>query len=78
VTFNPLAKAPQKKGIVPSGSVTFHDGTTPLGTVTLANGMASLSTSTLSAGSHTIRAIYSGDNTFNPNQARNLVQVVNP
>jgi parallel beta-helix repeat protein len=48
-------------GVMPTGTVTFMDGSTPLGTVPLSNGMASLSLSTLAAGGHTITAVYSGD-----------------
>ncbi|MBC8008623.1 MAG: Ig-like domain repeat protein [Burkholderiales bacterium] len=44
---------------VPTGAVTFLDGTTPLGTGTLdASGVATLSTSALLAGSHAITATY--------------------
>jgi hypothetical protein len=59
----------------PTGTVTFLDGTTVLGTVALntnggvvvgfqLTGTAALTINTLSGGSHTITAVYSGDNTF--------------
>ena len=63
---------------VPTGTVNFLDGTTSLGTVALTAGVATLTTSALSAGTHQIVAAYSGDATFNPNDAKPLVQVVNP
>ena len=49
-------------GGVPSGTVTFLDGTTSIGSATLGtNGIASISVSTLSLGQHTLTAVYSGD-----------------
>jgi hypothetical protein len=50
---------------VPTGSVTFTDGTTVLGTVTLnASAQATLSTAALSVGTHSITASYGGDANF--------------
>jgi hypothetical protein len=49
---------------VPTGSVTFLDGTTSLGTVPLTAGVATLTTSTLSIATHSITAMYSGDTNF--------------
>ena len=46
---------------LPAGAVTFYEGTTALGTVTLVNGQAHFTTSTLALGSHSIKAIYSGN-----------------
>jgi sugar lactone lactonase YvrE len=46
---------------VPTGTVSFLDGTTPLGQGVLSNGVATLSTSSLTAGNHTITAVYSGN-----------------
>lgn len=52
----------------PTGTVTFLDGTTVLGTsaLTQVNGQlqATFTTSTLTSGSHTITAVYNGDDTF--------------
>ncbi len=45
---------------VPTGSVTFYDGTTAIGTGALSNGVASYSTSSLTVGSHSITAVYAG------------------
>ena len=51
---------------ISTGTVTFYDGTTLLGTVSVAGGSASLAlgATSLSPGSHTIRAVYSGDGNF--------------
>jgi hypothetical protein len=49
---------------VPSGSVTFVDGSTQLGTPSLALGQATFSTSSLSIGSHSITASYGGNSSF--------------
>jgi YVTN family beta-propeller protein len=47
---------------IPTGTVTFLDGSTSLGTAPLgSNGQATFFTQTLSAGSHTITANYNGD-----------------
>ena len=45
---------------VPTGTVTFEDGSTILGTQTLSGGVATFSTTALALGSHTIVAYYSG------------------
>lgn len=51
--------------VMPSGTVTFLDGTSSLGNGTLdKNGVASLSLSTLTAGTHNITASYTGTSNF--------------
>ncbi|MCB0186881.1 MAG: Ig-like domain repeat protein [Caldilineaceae bacterium] len=69
----------------PTGSITFFDGTTTLGTVALANGcgvngpvcrQASLETNVLSAGTHTITAKYSGDESFTEATSELLQQTI--
>ncbi len=61
----------------PTGSVTFNEGTTALGAaVSLTNGQAKLQINTLSAGSHTIRAVYSGDTFFRTSTSTPIVQNV--
>ena len=47
-----------------TGTVQFLDGSTVLGTATIASGSAALSISTLSVGSHSIKAVYSGDSNY--------------
>ncbi len=68
--------------VVPTGTVTFLDGTTQIGTGTLAaagaaSAAATFQTSALSAGTHTIVASYAGDaNNFSSTSAP-LAQTVN-
>ncbi len=51
---------------IPTGDVTFFDGTTALGTATVdTSGNASLDVSDLAVGSHAITVSYSGDAQFN-------------
>ena len=50
---------------IPTGTVTFLDGTSSIGSSSLSSGVASLSTSALAAGTHNITAQYSGDSNFN-------------
>ncbi len=65
VTFT--ATVTSTKGKIPDGElVTFYDGKTVLGSATLANEQAAYTTSTLSAKTHTIKATYPGDGTFEP------------
>jgi hypothetical protein len=44
-----------------TGTVQIFDGGTSLGTATLTNGTGSFTTSALAAGTHSIKAVYSGD-----------------
>ncbi len=48
---------------VPTGTVTFYDGTTSLSTATLSSGIATYATSSLGIGTHSITASYTGDAT---------------
>ena len=49
---------------IPTGTVSFMDGSTVLGTAALVNGAATFTTSSLALGSHIITADYSGDSNF--------------
>jgi hypothetical protein len=50
---------------VPTGSVTFNNGTTVFGTATLAStGVATFTSTTLSAGAYSVVAQYAGDTTY--------------
>jgi streptogramin lyase len=61
----------------PTGSVQFQvDGNNLGGPVSLVNGSASLTTATLTAGSHTVTAIYSGDDGFFTSASDPLVETV--
>lgn len=58
-----------------TGTIIFFDGTTPIsGNLPLISGTAAFTTSELSAGSHSISAQYSGDDTFNSGSSNALVQ----
>lgn len=62
---------------MPSGQVTFYDGTNELGTATLgATGVAYLSTAGLSTGSHTITAQYAGDANYAASTSGDVTVVV--
>ncbi len=53
-------------GQIPDGEmVSFFDGSTLIGSGVTANGVATLSTSSLTAKTHTVKATYAGDGTFN-------------
>lgn len=49
----------------PTGTISFMDGSSELGTGTLASGVATYTTSSLTAGTHSITAVYAGDDSFN-------------
>jgi hypothetical protein len=51
-------------GITPTGTTTLKDGSVTLATVGLNAGIATYTTSALVAGSHTLTAVYSGDNNY--------------
>ncbi|MFI5175806.1 MAG: Ig-like domain-containing protein, partial [Terriglobia bacterium] len=51
---------------IPTGTVTFMEGTTSLGTATLSGAVARYTTSSLAAGPHSINAVYNGDSNFKP------------
>ena len=60
VTFT--ATVSRTDGMIPTGAVTFLDGTTNIGTAALSGtGAAVLTIATLPGGSHTITAQYAGD-----------------
>jgi hypothetical protein len=62
---------------VPTGLVTFLDGTTVLGTGTLnGSAVATYTTSALTVGSHNITATYPGDFNFDASTSNLVVQVV--
>jgi Bacterial Ig-like domain (group 3)/Beta-propeller repeat/Protein of unknown function (DUF1573) len=60
----------------PTGSVTFYDGVTNLGNETLTGSTATYTTSALSAGSHSIRATYSGDSNYLASTSTVFTQLV--
>jgi hypothetical protein len=63
---------------IPTGTVTFLNGSTVLGTGALtSSGVATVSTSALAAGSHALTAVYGGDGNFAPSTTPVLTQTVN-
>jgi len=64
----------------PTGTVTFYEGNSKLGTIDLVNGSASLAlgSTALSVGSHTIRAVYSGDSGFAGSESTVVSTVLAP
>jgi len=63
-------------GPLPTGTVSFFDGSTPLGVAALVNGTASISAAFVYAGPHTITALYSGDTATAPASAPALTETV--
>jgi predicted thioesterase len=67
---------PLVNGVVPTGVVTFYNGTTILGTGTInSSGVATITTSTLPAGTTTVTAKYPGDGTYAPASPSTTVTV---
>jgi Bacterial Ig-like domain (group 3)/FG-GAP-like repeat len=79
VTFTAAVATVAASSMVPTGSVTFHDGATALGTITLDNaGHASLKTSSLSVGTHSITAVYEPSGGFAGSTSAALAETVQP
>ncbi len=74
VTFS--ATVTPKASGMPTGTVTFREGSTILGTSPLNGGTAQFSTAALSVGHHCIRAAYSGDTSFAASTSPALHQLV--
>lgn len=65
-------------GAIPSGAVTFYDGSTSLGTTTLNSaGQASLNVAGLSSGNHRLTASYPGDSADSGSVSPVLTETVN-
>ena len=69
-------------GGIPTGTVTFKDGATTLGTGTLSGGSgntasATLTLTNLTAATHSITAVYGGDDSFDVSTSSALSQVIN-
>jgi hypothetical protein len=73
VTFSGMIKS---NASIPTGTVTFLDGTTKLGTGTLSSGAVSLQTSSLTAGTHSITVSYAGDSSFKTSVSSALTETV--
>lgn len=78
VTFAVTVAPSGTNAAIPTGTVTFADGSSTIGTNTLDNtGKAVLSISALSAGVHSISATYSGDNGFSVSTSAPVSETVN-
>jgi hypothetical protein len=76
VTFTATVRDPSGTG-TPTGTVTFFVGTTAVATVRLdANGQARLSGFFSVRGTYTLRAVYSGDGTFDASSQSLIEQVI--
>jgi Bacterial Ig-like domain (group 3) len=76
-TVNFIATVVGQYGGTATGTATFKDGTnTVLGTASLVNGTATFQISSLGIGSHTITAVYAGDNNFNRSTSNAITQTV--
>ncbi len=64
-------------GVLPTGSVTFQDGSVVLGTASVAGSVATLTTAALSPGQHVLLAIYAGDTNHLTSTSNPLLQSVN-
>jgi hypothetical protein len=81
VTFTAtVAETPAQGSVDPTGTVDFIDtsngNAVVCNDVPLTGGQAQCQTSTLTAGTHNIRADYSGDGNFDPSQSNIVAQVV--
>jgi hypothetical protein len=82
VTFTATVRVVSPTGPALSGRVRFFDGASELGSVPLAVlvrgiGKARLSTRALGTGTHTITAVYEGNNRFPPSTSVAVEQIVN-
>ncbi len=75
VTFT--ASVTATGSLVPTGRVTFRDGTKIIGTGIVSGGIATLKKSTLLPGWHPVTATYDGDATSAKSTSTTLTQVVN-
>ena len=76
VTFTAVVAAIAPNTGVPTGSVTFVNGSITLGSGALSNGQAVFSTAALAPGTHNITASYSGDAKFTNANSAPIAQVV--
>ncbi len=79
VTFTATVVADAPGTAIPTGTLTFKNGTKKLGSSSLnAAGQASFTTSSLAAGTHSITAVYGGSSTLLTSTSAALVQTVTP
>src|SRR5581483_858328 len=78
VTFTASVTASVIGQPVPTGTVTFTEGSKTIATLVLKNGQAKFTSSKEPVGTHIITATYSGDPNFIPNTAKPITLVVQP
>ena len=81
VTFTARVVAAAPSTAVPSGTITFMDGTTELGTRPLVGGFAAFETSGLTVGDHSITAVFAGSADFaasSSNLTENIASLEEP
>lgn len=61
----------------PTGTVSFYDGSTVLNSALVSSGKASVSTASLASGTHSIKAVYSGDANHAGSTSSVISQTVN-
>lgn len=77
VTFTVAVTALAAGASVPTGQVSFLDGSTSIGSCALANGSCGVASSTLALGTHTVSAQHGGDAHSAVSVSLPVVQVVN-
>lgn len=70
--------SPSSGSTIPTGTVTFLDGSNTVGAATLANARAAFTLSTFAVASHPITATYSGDNFFLGSTSSSFLQTLTP
>jgi hypothetical protein len=78
VTFTATVGAVAPASGVPTGTVTFMDGSNVIATQPLSGGTASITSSGLALGNHSITAVYSGDGDFQGSTSSVVNQVIVP
>ncbi|MGO9916764.1 MAG: beta strand repeat-containing protein, partial [Isosphaeraceae bacterium] len=78
VTFTATVAPSVSTDLVPTGQVTFYEGSTAVDTATLVNGAATYVSSTLAGGTYSITVQYGGDSNFSGSTSTALTQTVNP
>jgi hypothetical protein len=77
VTFTATVAESSGSSVIPSGNVSFYDGSLALGAGSLnTSGIATFSISSLSAGTHNISAKYAGDKNSLASQSAVVIQTV--
>jgi hypothetical protein len=79
VTFTAKVAGPQGSTVVPTGTVTFLNGSTTVGTGTLdSTGTATYSTTTLAVSTYTLTAGYGGDSNYSTSTSSSQTLTVGP